>query len=114
MSAVESNDPGGPGGVVAFAGGALPESIFAVAPGAVEAGAIVLTAAVASLPLVAALASESGGMADFVDTTASWGGGLGVTTSFGGSGSWAGAGVVEAGTSLVATRLSDSLGNSMR
>src|SRR6266700_3652787 len=39
-SAVESNDPGGPGGLVAFAGGALPESIFGAAAtgAAVEPG----------------------------------------------------------------------------
>jgi hypothetical protein len=76
-SAVESNDPGGPGGLVTFAG-ALAESVFGTpAPGAVvEPGAVVLPAAVASLPLVAAFAPESGGAAgaDFGDIVSCAGG----------------------------------------
>ena len=117
-SAAEGDVPGGLGGLVAFDGGALLESIFGTAsPGAlVEPGPVELTAAVASLSLVVALATESSGMAGtgFMDT-ASCAGGRGTrTASFGGSGAGVGAGVVERGISLVAMRPEDSLGNSMR
>ena|ERR1700676_2998191 len=117
-SAVEGDDPVGPGGLVAFDGGALLESIFGSAsPGAlVEPGAVVLTAAVASLSLVVALAIESSGMAGagFMDTVSCAGARGSGTASFGGSGAGVGAGVVEPGTSLVAMRPGNSLGNSMR
>jgi hypothetical protein len=111
-SAVEGDDPGGPGGLLAFVGGGLLESIV----GAAAPGALLKPAAVRSLAAVASLADESGGVAgaDFMGT-ASWVGGLGTaTTFFGGSGTGAGSGAVEAGMTLVATRLDDSLGKSMR
>ena len=111
-SAVEADDAGASDGLPAFVGSALVESrVGAAAPGALlEAGAV------RSLAAVVSLADESGGVAgaDFMDT-ASWAGGLGTaTTFFGGSGTGAGSGAVEAGISLVATRLEDSLGKSMR
>ena len=83
--------------------------------GAAEPGALVEAGAVRFLGAVASLADESGGVAgaDFMDT-ASWAGGLGTaTTFFGGSGTGAGSGAVEAGISLVATRPGDSLGKSI-
>jgi hypothetical protein len=84
--------------------------------GAVAPGALPETDAVRSLAAVAAFADESGGVAgaDFM-ATASWAGGLGTaTTFFGGSGTAADSGAVEAGIALVAARLEDSLGKSMR
>jgi hypothetical protein len=111
-SAVEGDDPGATDGVLAFAGSGLLGSIV----GAVAPGALVELGAVRSLPAVASLADESGGVggADFMDT-ASWAGGLGTaTTFFGGSGTAAGSGAVEAGITLVAARLEDSLGKSTR
>jgi hypothetical protein len=95
----------------AFVGGALLESIVgAAAPGAlVEAGVVGSLAAVASLADASCVAG-----ADFMGA-ASWGGGLGTaTTFFGGSGTAAGSGAVKAGITLVATRLEDSLGKSIR
>ncbi len=74
VSAVEGDDPGGPGGLAAFGGGALLESIFgADVPGA-PVEPVALPTAVASL--AARLASESGGVVgvDFIDTV-SWAGG---------------------------------------
>jgi hypothetical protein len=86
-----------------------------------------LATVVAAESLVADLAGESGVMAgiDFTDAAswagidftdwASWAGGGGaVTTSFGGAGAGDGAGAVEVGTSLLATRLEESGGNSAR
>jgi hypothetical protein len=108
-SAVEGDDPGG---LLAFVGGGLLESIV----GAAAPGALVKPAAVRSWAAVASLADEFGGVAgaDFMGT-ASWAGGLGTaTTFFGGSGTGAGSGAVEAGMTLVATRLDDSLRKSMR
>lgn len=122
VSAVKGGDPGRLVGLVAFAGGAVPESIFGVAaPGAlVESifgadvpGTPVGATAVAVESLATDLAGESGGMAgiDFTDT-ASWAGGGGaVTTSFGGRGAGDDAG---AGTSLLAMRLEESGGKSVR
>ena len=111
-SAVEGNDPGAPGWLRPFVGGALVESMV----GAIAPGALAETDAVRSLAVVASLAVESGGVAgaDFMGA-ASWGGGLGTaTTFFGGSGTAAGSGAVKAGITLVATRLEDSLGKSIR
>jgi len=111
-SAVEGNDPGAPGWLLAFGGGALVESMA----GAIAPGALAETDAVRSLAVVESVAVESGGVAgaDFMGTT-SWAGGLGTaTTFFGGSGTAAGSGAVEAGITLVATPLEDSLGNSRR
>jgi len=111
-SAVEGDDPGEPGWLLAFVGSALVASML----GAAAPGALVEAAAVRSLAAVASLADESGGVAgaDFMETP-SWAGGLGTaTTFFGGSGTGAGSGAVEAGITLVATRLEDSLGKSMR
>ena len=73
VSAVKGDDPGGPGGLVAFAGGAVLESIFgANVPGTPVGLATVFGAE--SLPTD--LASESAGLAgvDFIDTV-SWAGG---------------------------------------
>ncbi len=113
VSAVKGDDPGGPGGLVAFAGGAVLESIF----GANVPGTPVGLATVFAVESLATdLASESTGLAgvDFI-ATVSWAGGAGgVTTSFGGAGAGDGAGAVEAGTSLLATRLDESGGNSAR
>jgi hypothetical protein len=111
-SAVEGNDPGAPGWLLAFVGGALVESMV----GAIAPGALAETDAVRSLAVVASLAVESGGVAgaDFMGA-ASWAGGLGTATMFfGGSGTGAGSGAVEAGITLVATPLEDSLGKSRR
>ena len=111
-SVVEGDNPGAPGGLLAFVGGALLESIV----GAAWPVALVGPGAVRSLAVVASLADESGAAAgaDFVDT-ASWAGGLGTaTTFFGGSGTAAGSGAVEVGITLVAARLGDSLGKSTR
>lgn len=99
--------------MVAFGGGALFESIFGANVPGTPVG---LATTVAAESLATDLASESAGLAgaDFIDTV-SWAGGCGaVTTSFGGAGAGDGAGAVEAGTSLVATRLEESGGNSMR
>lgn len=117
VSAVMADDPGGTGGLVAFAGGAMLDSIF----GANVPGTPVGATAVAVESFATALAGESGGVVgvDFTDAAswagvdftdaASWAGGAGGgTTSFGA------AGVVEAGTSLLATRLEESGGNSAR
>jgi hypothetical protein len=112
VSAVEDDDPGAPGGLVAFVEGALPESIFGAAASGALAEPVELPAAVvASLLTDLAPASGDGAGVDFTEA-ASCAGGWGVgTASFGGSG--AGMGAVEGGTSLVATRLEESLGNSM-
>jgi hypothetical protein len=104
--------------LVAFAGGAMLESIFGANVPGTPVG---LAGVVAAESLATDLAGVSGGIAavDFTDAaswagvdftdTASWAGGAGgVTTSFGG------AGAVEAGTSLLATRMEESGGNSMR
>jgi hypothetical protein len=111
-SAVEGDDTAAPGGLLAFVGGVLLESIVAAA----WPGALVEPDAVRSLAAVASLADESDAVAgaDFMDT-ASWAGGLGTaTTFFGGSGTAAGSGAVEVGITLVAARLEDSLGKSTR
>ena len=119
VSAVIAGDPAGTGGLVAFAGGAVLESIFGANVPGTPVG---LAGTVAAESLAADLAGESGDMAgiDFTDAaswwrrftdTASWvGDGGAVTTSLGGDG----AGAVEAGTSLLATRLEESGGNSVR
>jgi hypothetical protein len=98
---------------VAFAGGAMLESIFGANVPGTPVG---LAGVVAAESLATDLAGESGGIpgVDFTDT-ASWAGGAGaVTTSLGGAGAGDGAGAVEAGTSLLAMRLEESGGNSMR
>ena len=121
--------------MVACAGGAMLESIFGTNVPGTPVG---LAGVVVAESLVADLAGESGDMAgidftdaaswagiDFTDVascagidftdTASWaGGGSAVTTSLGGAGAGDGAGAVEAGTSLLATRLEESGGNSVR
>src|SRR5437773_5127054 len=84
VSAVIADDPGGAGGV-AFAGGAVLESIFGANVPGTPVG---LATVVAAESLVTDLAGESGGVAgiDFTDT-ASWAGGAGaVPTSFAGAG----------------------------
>jgi hypothetical protein len=99
--------------LVAFAGGAVLESIFGANVPGTPVG---LATTVAAESLATDLAGESGGVAgiDFMDT-ASWAGGWGaVTASFGGAGAGDGAGAVNAGASLVARRLEESGGNSMR
>jgi hypothetical protein len=108
-SAVKGDVPGSPGGLVAF-GGAVLESIFG---GNVPGTPVGLATVVAAESLATDLASESAGLdgVDFIDTV-SWAGGGAVTTSFAGAG--AGDGAVEAGTSLLATRLEESGGNSAR
>jgi hypothetical protein len=113
VSAVKGDDPGGPGGLVAFAGGAMLESIFGANVPGTPVG---LATTVAAESLATDLASESAGSAgvDFIDTVSWAGGGGGVTTSFGGAGAGDGAGAFEAGTSLLATRLEVSGGNSAR
>jgi hypothetical protein len=113
VSPVKGDDPVGPGGLVAFAGGAVLESIFGANVPGTPVG---LATTVAVESLATDLASESAGLAGvvFIDTV-SWAGGAdGVTTSFGGAGAGDGAGAVEAGTSLLATRLEESGGNSVR
>ncbi len=98
---------------MAFAGGAVLESIFGANVPGTPVG---LATVVAAESLVTDLAVESGDMAgiDFTDA-ASWAGGAGgVTTSFAGAGAGDGAGAVEVGTSLLATRLEESGGNSTR
>jgi hypothetical protein len=110
--------------LVAFAGGAVLESIFGANVPGTPVG---LAGTVAAESLATDLVGESGGVAgiDFTDAaswaggdftdTASWAGGGGaVPTSLGGAGAGDGAGAVEAGTSLLATRLEESGGNSMR
>ena len=123
VSAVIADDPGGTGGLVAFAGGAVLESIFGANVPGTPVG---LAGTVAAESLAPDLAGESGDMAgiDFTDAaswaggdftdTASWVGGGAVTTSLEGAGAGEGAGAVEAGTSLFATRLEESGGNSVR
>jgi hypothetical protein len=110
--------------LVAFAGGAMLESIFGANVPGTPVG---LAGVVAAESLPPDLPGESGGIAgvDFTDAaswagidftdTASWAGGGGaVTTSLGGAGAGDGAGAVEAGTSLLATRLEETGGNSAR
>jgi hypothetical protein len=111
-SAVKGDVPGSPGGLVAFGGGTVLESIFG---GNVPGTPVGLATVVAAESLATDLASESAGLAgvDFIDTV-SWAGGGAVTTSFAGAGAGDGAGAVEAGTSLLATRLEESGGNSAR
>ena len=98
---------------MAFAGGAVLESIFGANVPGTPVG---LATVFAAESLAADLASESTGLAgvDFI-AAASWAGGAGgVMTSFGGAGAGDGAGAVEAGTSLIATGLEESGGNSAR
>lgn len=112
VSAVIGDDPVGPGGLVAFAGGVV-ESIFGANVPGTPVG---LATVFAAESLATDLASESAGLAgvDFIDTV-SWAGGAGgVTTSFGGAGAGDGAGAVDAGTSLLATRPGESGGNRVR
>lgn len=110
MSVVEGVDPGGPGGLLVFAGGALLESfIDDTVPGALVESVPTLVAS-----LVAGLASASGGVGvDCMDTEA-WAGGGAAATSFGGSDAGAGSGAVAGVDSLVATRPEESLANSIR
>ena len=99
--------------MVAFAGGAVLESIFGANVPGTPVG---LAGTVAAESLATDLASESAGLAgvDFI-AAVSWAGVAGgVTTSFGGAGAGVGAGAVEAGTSLIATWLEESGGNSAR
>ena len=96
--------------MAAFAGAVL-ESIFGANVPGTPVG---LATIVVAESLAPDLASESAGLGgvDFIETV-SWAGGAGgVMTSFEGAG--AGDGASAAGTSLLATRLEESGGNSMR